>query len=476
MKIQNIQDVQKIFSNFGERVFGLNVSPFMSIAPTYFLPNFEIISYKDSIDVDYLSNLCPIHNVQKYEIMTKISSFKILNTNFVKENVIKKNQNFCVLVNKSVSSLEKMSKKYNFKILNNKWRIRRQFENKKTFREILEKIWITPITWKNVSFDFFISKDLNYRQGLYGKKIVLQFPDMEWWGGKSTFFVNNSQDLEDIKNKFGTWIYKDFILQSINVTKFVSWVESSIIWCVTKFGVITSTIQTQVLDIPEVLNTDKWCWLFCWHDRSYMDFGSDLNKQARDIAIKIWNYMKSIWYRWIFGLDLICDMKNQKVHIIECNSRFTGAMPSLSMIDYCNYVIPLDVFHILEFADLKYEIDIEYINQMHNYHRNGSHIILSNRYDEEIVCQKELKSGVYKFEKNNLTWLRDGFDYSHILSDDEFIITDGNPRIWHKVKKYDEYSRVCRLLFPNSILESPKNLKEKPRQIINKIYEELFSI
>jgi len=62
-------------------------------------------------------------------------------------------------------------------------------------------------------------------------------------------------------------------------------------------------------------------------------------------------------------LDLLIDKLHDTVYVLECNSRYTLALPMLSMLDMQNTTIPMDVFHLLEHLNMEYTIDFDKMNQ-----------------------------------------------------------------------------------------------------------------
>ena len=51
-----------------------------------------------------------------------------------------------------------------------------------------------------------------------------------------------------------------------------------------------------------------------------------------------------------------CIIQNNKIFIIEINSRITGMTPFLTMLQNKNNEIPFQLLHILELGNFEYEI------------------------------------------------------------------------------------------------------------------------
>lgn len=473
--INNLLDVKNFFKKFDKKIFWVWVTSFMRIIPAFFLwKNYSIICFKNSLDnklFEKYTNIICIEDKFKNAKLNKLNSSSIVEFEWVKK-ILNKNKWSYLFVYKSSKSIDKYSIENNINLIWNSYEKKSLFENKKNFREILNKIWIDPIFWENISYEKFIWLNYNYFFKKYWNKLVLQFPDIDIWWWIWTVFLNNEYEYNDLLFKIKDWFFKNKVIKSINITKFIDWISSSIIWCTTKHWVFTTNIQKQIIDIKEVINLKKWNWLFCWHDWSSSNFSKNVNQKAQYFAKKVWEYMYSIWFKWIFWLDLLVDEKNDDVFIVECNPRFTWVFPMLSMIDIKMWNIPLDVFHILEFLWIDYEIDFKKIDNLYKNKKKWSHIILTNLNNKNIKIKNDILPWVYKFENNKIHFLKEWFLYSDLQNDNEFIIIDWNPSKWTIIKSFSELSRICHFIFWSSILEKWNKLNNKIKNIIKLFYNE----
>lgn len=472
MEIKTIQDAKKLFWQYSKKIIWIESSAFLIYFPGKFLSDFEIIAYKDSLDNDILKKTFKITSLNTL-VPWKVSRISILEDINIQKYLKKQNVSY-IITRKETKRTEENINKLKLKLLWNKSKVRAPYENKKTFREILTTIWVNPILWENVDIEIFLKKEYSYWKKKYGKKIVIQIPEITkgWWSW--TIFITNKKELDIFKRNIKNKIFKNKIIETINITKYIQWISTSIIWCATKYGTLTNCVQTQVIDIPEVINTKKWSWLFCGHDRSFKHYNKEIQKKADDIAKKIWTHMYSNGYKWIFWLDLIIDEKEKNVYIVECNSRYTGAFPMLSMIDEKQWNIPMDIFHLLEHLNINYTIDFNKIDLSYKNKKEWSHIILSNKDEESLICKREVKSWIYTIKGENLTYKREWNEYKDIKKTNEFIITDGNPKKWQIIKGYKESCRICHLLFPWKILKKDLTIKNSTKKIIDIIYTYLF--
>ncbi len=472
MEIKTIQDAKELLWSHQHKITWIESSAFLIYFLWIFLSDFEMIVYKDSLDTDLLKKHYKIKSLNTL-IPWKIWRLSVLHDKDIQNYLLQQKRKY-IITRKETMDMEELVTSLWMKLLGNKSTIRAQYENKKTFRDILKEMDIIPILGENIPIDSFLASWYDIWASRYWEKIVIQLPDITKWWGSWTLFINNTTDFIAFQKKISDKTYKWKDISSINITTFISGISWSIIGCVTRYGTLTNAIQTQIIDIPEVISSKKWSWLFCWHDWGFKHYSSTIQKKADTIVQKIWGHMFKNGYTWIFWLDLIIDEHHNEVYIVECNSRYTWALPLLSMLDMQANNLPMDVFHLLEHLNIDYSMDFDTINQAYKNKKNGSHIILSNKQEEHIMCKKELPSWVYIHKNHELIFQREGYSYADIQNEHEFIITDWNPKKWQIIKWYTESCRICHLLFSSSILETHHNLKKHVKEIIASIYKELF--
>lgn len=477
--ITSFSDFQKIKKEklFHDQIFyGLGVTAYMRTTLVDIVKNLEIICYKDSKDNAALRLQTPVYCYQELypEIkLPKINAGSLLGApevrSHIKQTAGKKNL-FVYKLNKSLSKNSKglgVNKVIAVSSTQNK-----KYEKKDKFRKVLESIGISPIPGKIYPINEFL--ELSYKEisEQYGKKIVLQMPDFLLGGGKGTVFINSSKEFykfTDTLRETGT--YKKTTIKQMIVMPFIQGTSASVVACATRHGVFSSRINNQIIDRPEVMNTNKGSGVFVGHEFTTR-YSEKIEKQARELVVKIGEYMYEHGYKGIFGIDIIVDTKNQKVYPVECNARYTGAFPMISSIHEKNKIVPLDIFHLLELMDVEYEVNFNAIQKLYSKPITGSHIILSNKKEDSFEVTKEMMGGRYKIGQNGkLTYLEPTVSYSNISSTNECIICDGNPKKGQVVFGSNELSRIVHMLFPGKLIDTKGNIIPKYKAAIKQVYK-----
>lgn len=481
LKINSYNDFAKFLKKkrqLSRPIVTIGVTAFMRFFPALFLKNLHIICYKDSDDNKMLGKFAKIFCLQKIAPKAKLKFFNannLLRHKKVKDYLKKLGPKKYLYLYRSNINIQNAKKGLGIKIIANKAKLNKYFENKINFRKILKTIGLKPIEGMTLTWQQFKSKDYNYFNKKFGSKFVIQLPDFLLGGGKGTIFIDNSRKFIKFKVESRNGIYKEKKLRHVNVTKFIDGWHCSVACCATKYGTLISGINRQIIDIPEVISSYKGDGLFCGHVFG-IKFNKEIINQVNNIATKLGRFMYKKGYKGIYGTDLLINKETNKVYPVECNARYTGAFPMLSMLHVKHKIIPLDFFHFWEFFNLNYKINVRKINKMYQKPIMGSHLVLSNIGNKPVIVKKSLKSGLYHFNPINkkITFRKKAIFYNSIKDSNDFILIDGLPKKIDIIQTHDNLARICHVLFKTNILSQNGSLNYKTAEIIRGIYNNII--
>ncbi|MFC1598610.1 ATP-grasp domain-containing protein [Patescibacteria group bacterium] len=482
LNIKNYQDFSKFTENKLDPkgvVFGIGVTSFMRFFPSLFIKNYKLICFKDSKDNQVLENMVEdIFILKKTRPTIKLpytNANNLLRNKSVHSYISEHKGKKFLFVYKMNKNMEHAIKGLGLKIIGNSSRLNKMFEDKVSFRKVLVKAGLEPIPGETLKFSDWLKFEYEDFAAKYGSKFVIQLPDFMLGGGKGTTFVDCKRKYNEFKSKVEEGTYKKKVLTAVNITKFISGESPSVACCATKYGTLVTRPQQQILDIPQVISKKKGQGLFVGHVFG-VKYPPSIIKQVNEIATKLGNYMYSKGYKGIFGIDLIINKKENKVYPVECNARYTGAFPMVSMLQMKYKIIPLDFLHFLEFLKIPYKIDVKALNLMYQKQIYGSHIILSNIRSYGIEVKKELEVGTYRFAKNKINYLSDSIFYNGLKTPHDFVLVDGVPKQGQIIKKYSRMARIVHVLFNADILKANgKELKAEYLNIVFAIYKAMFN-
>ena len=183
-----------------------------------------------------------------------------------------------------------------------------------------------------------------------GTDLVLQsaFGD----SGKTTWFVSN----EDDYNKCAEEVEAE---EEIKVMKRVNVRGSAIEACTTSAGTIVGPLMTELVGFKE-LTPYRGGW--CGNEIFAGAFTQEIRDAARDYTFKFGEALRDEGYRGYFELDFLIDQDNGELYLGELNPRVTGASSMTNSAAFAHADAPLFLFHLLEFADVEFELDVAELN------------------------------------------------------------------------------------------------------------------
>ncbi len=459
---------------------GLGPSAWPRIINDFYFPKFKNLVANDCQDNEYIRqdgfSVYSQKQIDKYVQISPITPGNIISTDLAKKFLSEIKEPFKFVVYKSMGKFEETLEKNGWDFVGNKRNVRDKYENKKYFKELLRELGVKTIPGENYEI-----KDLNYKiieeykQKYNVEKIVLQIAEATWGGGTGTFFIENEEDYKKYETRtlelFDKLKDTEKEIRSVNVAPFITGISSSVPCCATKYGTFVGSIQTQLVDVPEVnAKLNNRSGVYSGHDWVVNEFSEKSQKQADHIAKKFGDYIYSQGYKGIFGIDLIVD-KDGEVWPVECNPRETDAFPLILMLQMEKGTIPFQVFHNLEHLDIPYEINFEEIDKTYKQKYNASQLVMYNNVNSSSVDTKVIKAGVYKLADDKLEFLREGYASWHLEQNGEFLITeDVNKRSGNV---YDPHERMLRFILRGQMVDKNGNVLPQNAKAIEFVYKML---
>jgi hypothetical protein len=183
-----------------------------------------------------------------------------------------------------------------------------------------------------------------------GSDLVVQTPYGD--SGKTTFFIKEEGDWRrNAENMVG---------EELKVMKRINNRAAAVEAVNTRHGTVVGPFMTDLTGYPE-LTPYKGGW--CGNDL----FPEALSEEHRAVAIehvrRLGDRLRQEGYRGFFEVDVLLDLDSDRVYLGELNPRISGASSMTNVTAGAYADIPLFLFHLLEFMDVDYEVDIDEINE-----------------------------------------------------------------------------------------------------------------
>jgi len=195
--------------------------------------------------------------------------------------------------------------------------------------------------------------------------------------------------------------------KEVKVMKRVRCRGSALEACVTRHGTIVGPLMTELVGFKE-LTPYKGGW--CGNEVFADAFPQKVRDYARRSAFKIGEALRKRKYRGYFEIDFLTDLDSGDVYLGEINPRITGASSMTNLAAFAHADAPLFLFHLLEYMNVPYELDVEELNARWAAAENidsWSQLVIKYTGDDVELIRQAPKSGVWQLETDGtVTFVR----------------------------------------------------------------------
>ncbi len=242
-----------------------------------------------------------------------------------------------------------------------------------------------------------------------GDDLVVQTPYGD--SGQTTFFIASEDAWKQHRKKIQG--------QPIKVMKRIEPRELAIEAVITRHGTLVGPLMAELTGFPELTPYDGG---WCGNDVSPNSLTVAQRRLARERTIAMGEALRKEGYRGYFELDFLLDAATGELWLGELNPRVTGAS-SITNVNAVAYGdMPLFLFHLLEFMDVDYEIDVRELNERWGEQQNldeWTQFILKQTEDSVELITEAPASGIWRKGENDRIWFaRQETDW-HTVSDEE---------------------------------------------------------
>jgi hypothetical protein len=478
--IRDLDTLQEYIGRISNPVIGVGARPYNPTIGVYNLfKYFEILacrrSTKDAellekkIKITYLEKNGEFRNVENYATYQTHKPKDIFNDKKILRYLDSFPEPPILLLFKMTPETTALIRKRSYFVVGTDFKMNEKYENKINFQNLLNSLSIASP--KNIVLG---AMDITYEKisSLIGSDFVIQLPSTAL--GAGTFFVHSEKDFQET-------LQKDALVEARNKNidlKISQFIESStspsMTVCVTKFGVLHTNLQKQIIDEPAVLEAGRRSGVFCGHDWTNSIFNQHIENQASFTAKKIGSYFKEHEnFQGIFGIDFVLEKYSEKLYPIEANVRLLGSFPILSMIQKSANQPLIQAIQIIESLNRDdYILDIESLNSLMQKPKIGAHLNLYSRDKNLVYVSGDIQPGIYKADKKSkkITFLREGIFFEDLKSPEEILLANGVP---FTGRVFEQHSSLCKLVSQGSFLKDDGALTDLAKTMVKYTYNKL---
>jgi biotin carboxylase len=241
-----------------------------------------------------------------------------------------------------------------------------------------------------------------------GDDLVVQTPYGD--SGKTTFFVRTAEDWERDAGDMAT--------QELKVMRRIEPRAAAVEAVITRHGTIVGPVMTDLTGHPE-LTPYKGGW--CGNDVFPEALPVELRNRVRVLTQQLGDRLAVEGYRGFLEIDYLVDAGTGELYLGEINPRISGvtSMTNVTAAAYAD--APLFLFHLLEYLDVDYEIDVDEINLRWAEAASvdvWSQLILKDTRDDVELLTATPRTGIWRLDgSGGMAFSRWGHDW-HSLHDE----------------------------------------------------------
>ena len=388
-KITSISDVRRYFHNNEEPVYFISATNFNLLGIGDWVGNFRHITYIDCFDGRQKNIFVPKEKFPRdFESIEDINNYLLEHKeviDYLQSRGGKGTAAFLMFDEHTEEICEQLGLRIAFPPAE----LRSRMDNKIETVRIGNKAGVPSVP--NVLAKVNSYAHLQEVSEELGSDLVIQsaFGD----SGHTTYFVSN----EDEYYRYAEEIEAE---DEVKIMKRINCRGSAIEACSTRCGTVVGPLMTELVGF-KALTPYKGGW--CGNEMFAGAFTQEVQDKAREYTHKFGEALRDEGYRGYFELDFLIDVDTDQVYLGELNPRVTGASSLTNVAAFAHSDVPLFLFHLLEFSDQDFDINVEEINQRWSQPDSidsWSQLVIKHTDESVDVLTQAPQSGVWRMSED----------------------------------------------------------------------------
>ena len=392
-KLDGVSDIRRFFYKNELPIYFISATNFNLLGADEWIRGFKFICYIECFDGLHPNVFSPSEEIphDEFESIEDINNY-LLQHPEVQEfiNGRRKGKNagkalFLMFDEKT----ESLAKKQGLQIIFPSAKMRNFMDNKVNTNRIAEKAGVPCVPY--VLSPVRDYEHLRKVAKMLGDHLVIQTPFGD--SGHTTFFISGKDDFKKHEEE----IVRE---AEVKIMKRINCRGSAIEACVTRHGTVVAPLMTELVGFKSLTPyKGGWCGNEIYPDA----FTPEIREQARDYTQRFGDQLHKEGYKGYFELDFLIDLDDGSLYLGELNPRVTGASSITNHAVFALADAPLYLFHILEWMDVDYELDVKDINARWARQENidgWSQLIIKHTEDTIEHVSAAPKSGIWRMFDN----------------------------------------------------------------------------
>jgi biotin carboxylase len=419
--LNGISDIRRFFHRNETPIFFISATNFNLLGMDEWCKSFKFVNYIDCYDGRHPNTFVPNEAPHpQFNSIEDINNY-LLQHKEVLDYVRAQGRSPKAVFLMFDEETERLARQVGFKVWFPPARLRNRVDNKINTVRIGNQAGVPSVP--NVLATVRSYDELRRAARDLGPDLVVQsaFGD----SGHTTFFISSERDW---RRHAGEIVDAG----EVKIMKRIRCRGSAIEACATKRGTIVGPLMTELVGFKELTPyRGGWCGNEIFAD----SFTPEIRQKARELTVRFGEQLRREGYRGYFELDWLIDQDSGEIYLGELNPRVTGASSMTNHAAFAHADAPLFLFHLLEFSDVEFELDIDALNERWADPDNidsWSQMVIKHTADSVDLLAEAPQSGIWRLnDAGEVEYAR--FDYHRraVASEREaFFLRISGPGDW----------------------------------------------
>ncbi len=409
--LQSVSEIRRFFRTAVTPVYFVSATAFNLLGIDRWIPTFRYVNYYDSFDGYHPNVFVPRHHEPPaFESIEEICNYLLAHKD-VRDFIGETGQGKAVFLMFD-DETEALAEEAGLDVAMPTAALRTRLDSKIETTRLADEAGVPSVPNVMGRADSYgDALKLALGAGL-GQDLVIQTPYGD--SGQTTFFVASPEDWGEHAD--------GLVGHDLKVMKRIDPLEAAIEGVITRHGTLVGPLMTELTGFPE-LTPYGGGW--CGNDVFATALSDRQRALARQYTQQMGDRLREEGYCGYFELDFLADADSGELYLGELNPRVTGAssMTNVTAVAYGD--MPLFLFHLLEFADVDYEIDVAALNEAWAHPGavdEWSQFILKQTDDDVELITHAPRSGIWRLDATapgGIRFVRRETDWHTVGSEDE---------------------------------------------------------
>jgi biotin carboxylase len=391
--LKNLEDIKQFFKSNTTPIYFISATNFNLLGMDEWINNFKYISHIDSYEGLHQNLFSHKEGVahEEFTSIEDINNYLLTHPeviNYIKSKSVNGKAGKALFLMFDEKT-EQFAKALGLDVCFPSAQLRSFLDNKVNTNRIAEKAGVACVPYVLSPVESYAH--LRKVSEKLGENLVVQTPFGD--SGHTTFFISNEEEFD---------LHKEEILKEkeVKIMKRINCYGTAIEGCVTKHGTLVAPLMTELVGFKE-LTPYKGGW--CGNEIYPNAFNADIREKAKKYTQQFGDQLRKEGYKGYFELDFLIDKDNGEIYLGELNPRVSGVSSLTNHAKFAMTDVPLFLFHMLEWLDVPYEIDVNELTNrwaMAESMDSWSQLVIKHtRKTLELVTEAP-KSGIWEMKKN----------------------------------------------------------------------------